>query len=53
MIKTAYTIKNLERKVTTDKRQEKNANIKSTYKLNIRKSKLNIRSSEKKFQDKV
>jgi hypothetical protein len=32
IIKTAYMIKNLERKVTADKRQEKNTNIKSTYK---------------------
>jgi len=54
LIKTAYTIKNLERKITTDKRQEKNVNtnIKSMYKLNIRKNTLNIRSFEQKFQDK-
>lgn len=38
MIKTAYMIKNLERKITTHKRQEKNANIKSMYKLNTRKT---------------
>jgi hypothetical protein len=52
MIKTAYVIKNLERKVTTEKRQVENVNIKSTYKLNTRKNTLNIRSFEQKFQDK-
>ena len=52
MIKTAYMIKNLERKVTTDKRQEKNVNIKSKYKLNTPQKKLIIRNFEQKFQDK-
>jgi hypothetical protein len=52
LIKTAYTIKNPERKSTTNKRQEKNVNIKSTYTLNIRKNTINIRSFEHKFQDK-
>jgi hypothetical protein len=51
-IKTAYMNKNLERKFTTDKRQEKNVNINSTYKLNIRKNTLNTRRFEQKLQDK-
>jgi len=38
MIKTAYMIQYLARKVATDKRQEKNVNIKSTYKLNTRRT---------------
>jgi hypothetical protein len=51
-IKTTYMNKSLERKVTTDKRQEKNVNIKSMYKLNIRKNTLNTRRFEQKLQDK-